>query len=89
MVEQELVADPVKLVRADAWRDVAADLRKRSRRDAAGDSHALDRLCVLDVALAEAWCTAADILRAGNAGRNVPLRRNPAGLEGDRHDLQV
>ena len=57
-------------------------------RDLAGDTHVLDRGGVLDVALTEAGRPAADVFGAGDAGRDVALRGNPAGVEGSRHDLK-
>ena len=82
------MADPVQLVRGDARRHVPADFGEGLRGDPAGDPHLLDCLGVLDVTLAEARGAAADVLGAGDVGRDVALRGNPAGLEGSRHDLE-
>ena len=67
MVDQELMADPVQLVGGDAGRDVPPDLGQCLRGEPAGHPHPLDRLGVLDVALAEARGTPADVLGAGDA----------------------
>ena len=83
------MADPVKLVGADTGLDVPPDLVQRPGGELAGDAHALDGLGVLDVALAEARRTAADVFRARDLGGHAALRRYPAGLEGSCHDLQV
>ena len=87
MVEEELVADPVQLVGADAGRHVPADLGKGPRGDPPRYPHALDRVRVLDVGLAEARPAAADVLGAVDVCGNVARRGNPAGLEGSSHDL--
>jgi hypothetical protein len=68
---------------------VPPDLLEGLRREPAGHAHALDGPGVLDVSLAAARGTPADIFRALDACRNGALRRNPAGLESGCHDLQV
>ena len=67
VVEQELVADPVELVRGDAGGDVPADLGQRLRGDPAGDPHPLDRVGVLDLGSGVA-------LRAGGGRRTRGAR---------------
>jgi len=52
-----------------------------------GHPHPLDGLRVLDVRLASARVLAADILGPRDAGRHLPLRGNPAGMEQGRHGL--
>jgi hypothetical protein len=88
MVEDELMADPVQLVGCHARRYVPAYLGKGLGGDSPGDPHAVDGLGILDVTLAEPRGAAADVLGPGDVGGDVALRRNPAGLEGSRHDLE-
>ncbi|MNR68522.1 hypothetical protein D3C85_1931330 [compost metagenome] len=67
MVEQELVADPVELVRRDAGADVFADLHDGLRRDPAGNPDFLDGLGGLYLRTGELLRTGpAHILGAGN-----------------------
>ena len=89
MITEELVPDPVELVRGDPRRDVPADLGQGLRGDAASDPHPLDRLGILDVGFADPRVFLADIFGGRDRRRNLPHRRHPAGLEHGRHDLGV
>ena len=67
MVQQELVADPVQLVRRDAGPDVFADLHDGLGRDPAGDPDLLDGLGGLYLRAGELLRTGlAHVLGAGN-----------------------
>jgi hypothetical protein len=79
VVEQELVADSVDLVRGDAGRDDGGGRRHGLSGDAARDPHLLDRLRVLDLrAVVPSGLRLADVLRSGDrrghgaAGRDLP-----------------
>jgi hypothetical protein len=80
---------PIQLVGGDAGRHVPADLGQGLGRDPAGHPHPLDGGGVLDLRLAGGRVAAADVLGAGDAGRDRAHRGNPAGLEQGRHDLGV